>query len=147
MDLFVYGTLMFSEIRDQLLGRTIESQKATAKGYKTVCIKYENDVSTYPVLIRNNNSETQGVFLKDLTQEDIRILNFYEGEEYELKEILVDLKSTRKKALVYLPKHLNTVTLGPDWDINFFRLHHFTNYVEKIIPETIEEFRQISRSL
>ena len=55
-NLFVYGTLLSSEITEKLTGKTFKTAHAILKGYKMYCV---NDCD-YPAIIHGRRSRNKG---------------------------------------------------------------------------------------
>lgn len=77
-DLFVYGSLMFSEVFEAVVRGTYESEAAGLSGWRRMKIIDE----VYPGLVYGDGS-VDGVLWKDISLEDLRILDVFEGEYYE----------------------------------------------------------------
>ncbi|CAG8586508.1 3760_t:CDS:2 [Acaulospora morrowiae] len=95
MIFFFYGSLIFPKVLLRILqsGRNknddpvvIEEMiPATLKGYKRRKVLG----TSYPAIIKDDNSETHGVAVKGLTPRDISILDHYEGDQYMKKDVEV----------------------------------------------------------
>jgi len=83
MKLFVYGTLQDPDIVELVLEhQNFTLSPYTLNGYKAVMAKDED----FPVLIESDSS-LEGYLLLNLAAKDIERIKYYEGEEFELKEI------------------------------------------------------------
>ncbi|MEK6907364.1 MAG: gamma-glutamylcyclotransferase family protein [Nanoarchaeota archaeon] len=96
LDLFVYGTLMGSELRNKLLGRKIDAVPDSLYGFKKIEINIENE--KYLGIVKNGNSSINGLIIK-ITNEELRLLDEYEGESYKRESVV--LKSGNN-ALTYV---------------------------------------------
>ncbi len=84
-NLFVYGTLMWEETQRALLGRSPETMDALLYDYKRLKVRGES----YPGIRKSPGSSVRGKLLLRLTEEELRVLDQYEGEEYERTEVKV----------------------------------------------------------
>ncbi|PWN48439.1 hypothetical protein IE53DRAFT_296402, partial [Violaceomyces palustris] len=88
--LFFYGSLIHPKVLLRVIGggggggeseekkvRSMRWRRATLQGHRAVKVKGED----YPACIRNEG-EVQGWIVEGLCEEDVRALDFFEGEEY-----------------------------------------------------------------
>jgi gamma-glutamylcyclotransferase (GGCT)/AIG2-like uncharacterized protein YtfP len=78
--LFVYGTLLFDEITEALLGRALARRPATVPGWRVAALIGV----TYPALVARAGAGATGELLTDLSADETRILDAYEGSYYGL---------------------------------------------------------------
>ena len=83
--LFVYGTLVFAEVVERLLGRLPEVARAAAPGWSTRLLPAKR----YPGLVPDSMSAAGGLLFLDLTASERRLLDDYEGEEYQRVDMTV----------------------------------------------------------
>lgn len=76
--LFTYGSLMFEDVWSKLVRGTYRSQKATLPHYVRRCVSGED----YPVIFEGKESVC-GVVYQDVSDDDMRLLDAFEGEFYE----------------------------------------------------------------
>jgi len=99
--LFVYGTLMFPEIQRKIIGRCPKKQRATLHGYARYKIKDAN----YPAAIPEPESVIQGYVLFELTDEELKRIDQYEGAEYKRIPVSVSLEDgTSFETFAYILK-------------------------------------------
>ncbi|NQU55294.1 MAG: gamma-glutamylcyclotransferase [Bacteroidetes bacterium] len=82
-NLFVYGTLLSSGIIKKLTGKTFSSKKAILHNFKRYCVK----ACDYPTITPRIGEKTIGLILKDVSDSSLKIIDFFEGEEYERKQV------------------------------------------------------------
>jgi gamma-glutamylcyclotransferase (GGCT)/AIG2-like uncharacterized protein YtfP len=84
---FVYGSLLFSEVWQSLIGRVPSMQKVVLRDYRRygVCGAY------YPGLWYENGATIEGLQIDGLSEEERRIIDVYEGSEYRKSLVLVEL--------------------------------------------------------
>jgi len=102
MRLFVYGTLMDSEVVRRLTGKSPEYEKAFLIGYK----KYNIDF--IPYIVKNKNSKVEGKVITNLDEEDLRKIDRYEGEGYlyTREKVEVVTENNNEEAYVYVGKNV-----------------------------------------
>lgn len=80
MNAFTYGTLMFPEVIQNLTeGRVYESRDVILKGYGRRHVKGR----VYPGLIVAPAEEVKGKLYLNLSNEDMKSLDYFEGTEYQ----------------------------------------------------------------
>ncbi len=92
--IFIYGTLLDSDILRLVLGREVAAKHhltATLSGYA----KYTYPGDSFPILQTQLDAQATGAVLLELTAEDIDRMHFYEGDEYGFAEIVVTLDDGR----------------------------------------------------
>jgi len=77
-NLFVYGTLLYDEVREFLLDPHMTSV-IRLPGYRRVALKGED----YPTLIVDPNSEVEGKIVWKIAEKELEFLDKWEGSEYE----------------------------------------------------------------
>lgn len=91
--IFVYGTLSFDEIIFALLGRKARGAPTKIYEYERVRIAGKR----YPGLIKSSNkkSSVEGMVHKDVTSEELKLLNTFEDDFYKLVSETVVYKNGR----------------------------------------------------
>ncbi|WP_319591416.1 gamma-glutamylcyclotransferase family protein [uncultured Draconibacterium sp.] len=135
-NVFVYGSLLFSEIADGLCGQTLTSEDATIRGFSRFALK-EAD---YPAIVPYKNAEVTGKILLNLEDEAIKLLTFYEGDEYEIAPVKVKTNSGIKNAIAFVWIAGNEFLEDVDWDTEQFKSESLEFYRDEIIPATRKEF-------
>jgi gamma-glutamylcyclotransferase (GGCT)/AIG2-like uncharacterized protein YtfP len=78
MNLFVYGTLMFPEIRSAVGGQRLPAPPAILPGYRREGVRGE----AYPAIIRDPRGSVTGVLLRGVGRAALRRIDAFEGREY-----------------------------------------------------------------
>ncbi|HHN65745.1 MAG TPA: gamma-glutamylcyclotransferase [Nitrospirae bacterium] len=92
--LFVYGTLMWPEVLRAVIGRTCcQMQEAVLYGFKRCRVRGE----IYPAIKKAPRSKVVGKLVRDLTEKELRLLDEYEGGEYERIQVRVNTASNREE--------------------------------------------------
>lgn len=99
--LFVFGTLLDSEVLERVLGRAIAPdalEPARLAGFRRVRVRG----ASYPMLVVDPGSEVEGALLRGLDAAARARLDAYEGPAYRLAPVeVVDSAGARVQALVY----------------------------------------------
>lgn len=130
MKVFVYGSLMSSEVLKALLGRIPLSREGVLYGYNR---RFLQD-RCYPAIYADAHSAVSGKILSDLTPAECKLLDAFEDDCYELKEVEIVLdKSGTEKAFAYTlpPKNKNQLT-DRDWSFEHFLEHNLSDYLAGI---------------
>lgn len=121
--LFCYGTLQFDAVLKALLGRIPEQARASAPGYRAAALEGR----VYPGLVlRAFGGSAPGVVLLDLSNEEWRILDAFEDERYDLREVTLSNGQTGW-AYVWPGGDVRTA----DWDAAEFEERHLAEYVAR----------------
>ena len=123
-DLFVYGALMYKDVREALLGHDYETTDATLEGYTR---KQTKDLP-YPAL-QEADEQVEGVLLRNVEVHDLIILDkFHEDHQRTLKEVRVDDKQVY--ANTYEVQDVEV--LDKQWDEE--NMDYVEFYLEHVIP-------------
>jgi gamma-glutamylcyclotransferase (GGCT)/AIG2-like uncharacterized protein YtfP len=139
--LFVYGTLCFPEIVEKLTGKSFQMEPAVLSGFQRKMIKNAD----YPAIIVNSNSVVEGIVLHDVDELSMKILSFYEGENYRCVELPVKLNEEFIRPKVFIWDSTIDELEFFDWNEDEFSMNSKKVYINKIIPETLLEFNRQSK--
>jgi gamma-glutamylcyclotransferase (GGCT)/AIG2-like uncharacterized protein YtfP len=118
--LFVYGTLMFPEVLDALLGRVPDSAAASISGWKAVGLSNR----VYPGLVQASASTTNGRLLTGLSRDEWQVLDDFEDDTYELRQLSLDHGA---QAWSYIwPDHHSATSIA--WQPTEFASRHLPTY-------------------
>ena len=87
-DLFIYGTLRDRDVCEKVLGRPVPITDLSPAFAQDFAILKVADVS-YPCLLPHEGSKAHGALLSNLTQDDIAILDKFEGVNYHRVSVRV----------------------------------------------------------
>lgn len=119
--LFVYGTLQFPEILFVLIDRVPERRPAAAEGWRVASLTGR----VYPGLVPGDGA-AHGHLLSGLTSEEWRVLDAFEGPEYELKRLEL-VGGGHGWAYVW---RLATEVSSAGWSAEDFEQRHLPAYVK-----------------
>ncbi len=143
-NLFLYGTLCDTQLLEICLCKKLSDiniQPAILENHAVYWVKNQN----YPTIIAKNDSRASGLLLSDLSERDIRLLNYYEADfNYQLRSHTVGVplhkdgdttgKISKFEATVYFNLTEN-VELGELWSLDAWA----TKWGE-IVRETAKEY-------
>lgn len=135
-NVFIYGTLLSPAILEKLTGKSFKTSSAVLSGYKRYCIKN----CDYPAIIRVDGSKTNGLIIEKTDDLTLAVLSFYEGDEYEIKKVIVLLNGKPENALTFVWVKGNEALDDEEWDFQHFEKNSLEYYLNEVIPETLEAF-------
>lgn len=119
--LFAYGTLQLPEMMQKILGRSVSGVPALLKDYRSGLVARAN----FPGIVPQAGECVEGMRLTGFSQDDLQLLDAYEGELYRRIRVQVHLKEEpflQKQSWVYCmaPWAHGRVTATP-WTIEWYR--------------------------
>ncbi len=84
-NLFAYGTLMWPEVLEAVIGRKPTGKPATLPGFKRLRVRGE----CFPVIVKSPDDSVDGILYENLTGPEFALLDRFEGEEYDRAELPV----------------------------------------------------------
>ena len=118
--LFVYGSLLFPDVRAALFQRQPLAAAATGDGWRVAKLKDRN----YPGLVTADRS-VEGLLLTDLSAAEWRMLDAFEDELYDLQELTL---ADGQHGWAYVCDQ-GTDVEPTDWDAQLFASRHLARYV------------------
>jgi gamma-glutamylcyclotransferase (GGCT)/AIG2-like uncharacterized protein YtfP len=170
--LFCYGTLMAPQVMQTLLHRLPPSQPAFLSGY----VRYPVRNVLYPGIVAasgnmehtSSNSEqpsavVKGVLYRDLTPEEMKILDWFEDVEYTRRTVSVTIQkdASDEKTIAASNEHAKETTYvyvwtdpleklewqaGKDWDYTTFAHEHLEYYLEHSVQPSRRRWEQTHAS-
>ena len=95
--LFVYGTLLEPAVQKDVIGRLVPAEEDFISGYIKTTI--ELNCGNFPAIMKKNGGMVIGRIL-ELTQEELRLCDLYEGYDYKRERIITQFGV---EAWVYKP--------------------------------------------
>lgn len=116
---FVYGTLMSPDVVRVLLGRI---PQRTAPAFVSEFQRYPVLGQEFPGMIRKEGGRTDGVVIEDLSLEEMKILDWFEGDEYVRQSVTVqwDDGVTRKVESFVWNNPWEELDMEKEWDYQHF---------------------------
>ncbi|RDI64732.1 gamma-glutamyl AIG2-like cyclotransferase [Nocardia pseudobrasiliensis] len=120
--LFVYGTLQFAPVLDELIGRTPDYAVAVARDWRAATLAGR----LYPGLVPEPGRMAAGLVLDGLTPAEWHIIDAFEDDEYELRTIEVIGHPDPVPTYVWTAE----VTRN-DWVAETFATDHLERYAQR----------------
>ncbi|MET9293072.1 gamma-glutamylcyclotransferase family protein [Streptomyces sp. NPDC003077] len=120
--LFVYGTLQFDAVLDALLSRVPQRTPASAPGWRAAALEGR----LYPGLVAAPDATATGLLLTDLTNEEWAVLDAFEDDRYDLRELTLS-SGGRGWAYVWPDDEVR----AENWDAQYFAVHHLHEYAAR----------------
>jgi gamma-glutamylcyclotransferase (GGCT)/AIG2-like uncharacterized protein YtfP len=126
--IFVYGTLEFPAVIKKLLGTSLAGEWAQAQGYARYLLVNRN----YPGMVSQSGSSVDGVLYRGLTPKYIRLLDRYEDDIYERRQVqVINSHGQCVTAWAYvIPLRYKQELSNQPWDREYFantQLKRFLN--------------------
>jgi gamma-glutamylcyclotransferase (GGCT)/AIG2-like uncharacterized protein YtfP len=135
--LFVYGTLMSPQVLRVLIGRLPEMiDPATMEGYARHPVKGQS----FPGMIPSASSDTgvRGVLLKELTDAEMKVLDWFEGDEYSRRNVHAYCGAAMEPTQTYVWSNpISELDTAAEWSYEHFR----DNLVDQYLLETVRPCR------
>ena len=119
MHVFTYGTLMFPEIWQAVVGRSFETVEGTAAGFEVFRVRH----AVFPGIAAGTGAcSVPGVVYLDVDQHSTLRLDRFEDDFYERRAIYVDcVDGQRRLAEAYVvPSANRTVLTSEPWSRESF---------------------------
>jgi gamma-glutamylcyclotransferase (GGCT)/AIG2-like uncharacterized protein YtfP len=122
-NIFTYGSLMFPEVWERVVGSNYHSSAARLDGYvRRQCLG-----ETYPVIVRQgSSSHVQGMLYIGISTEDLARLDRFEGEYYIRRsvEVITSREASSLEAFTYvLSGRYRHLLSESEWDPGYFLEH------------------------
>lgn len=134
--IFVYGSLLFPEITKKLTGKSFKTFPAILEGYKMYGVRD----CDYPAIVQQEGSKTVGLLIENMDDLSLAIISFYEGEEYEKRQVTVNSDSKSTDVLTFVWVNGYEFLVNEEWDFRKFEKSSLEHYLDVVIPETLEAF-------
>lgn len=132
MKLFVYGTLLDSDIRRVVIGREIPAENISAATIQRF-YRVQMPGCIWPMLRPHHRvSRVDGLLLEGLSAEDIRCLIVFEGDEYRLVPTEVTDSGGR---MVRVSVFLGNRSVPPgqrSWNPRFWARRHKVGFLRRV---------------
>lgn len=125
-NVFVYGSLMYSQVWQKIVAGQYQQKAATIFGYQRLAINGES----YPAVVKQQDASVAGIVYLDVDERDLIQLNEFEGEYYQLQNTFaVDDNGNQLRVCFYLFKaQYHFMLTEKSWDKEHFeqqKLGHF----------------------
>ncbi len=130
---FFYGTLLDADVRALVMGAGAPAalEPATLAGWR----RQEHPSATYPMIVRETEASVEGAISRDLAPEVVSRLIAYEGTEYGIEAVEVQLaRGGAVAAEVFVPAGRIAGT-GTPWDLAAWQRRHKRRYLARMRAE------------
>ena len=129
--LFCYGTLQIPEVIKTVTGRTHAGVTARLLDYAIYRVK----TARYPGIVYSPDKETTGILYKGVSEEELKILDLFEGDLYE--RICLDVikhNGKNQKAWVYVvPETQKEKLTHEPWHLKEFLEKDFEAFMRSYV--------------
>lgn len=133
-DLFVYGTLLSDKHVKLILGRRVETEPAVLNNYMRVV-----PPGAFFFIVRQQGAQVRGRVLKNLTPEEIALLDAFEDEKrlyYRRRVVVRNPAGQRRRADTYIG---NLPALQKSFGKEILFEDRYNLYLERKISHTLED--------
>jgi gamma-glutamylcyclotransferase (GGCT)/AIG2-like uncharacterized protein YtfP len=129
MHVFTYGTLMFPEVWQMVVGRMFATVEGAAAGFAVFRVRD----AVFPGIVEATDGTVRGVVYLDVDADSIERLDKFEDDFYERRSIWVDCDDGQRIAAdaYVVPQACRGVLTDEPWDRDSFvasgGLEHFIN--------------------
>ncbi len=124
MRIFAYGTLLFDDVMEAVVGRRFEGVPARLHGYERRRVQ----ARSYPAIVGAEEKITQGIVFSGLDEETLARLDVFEGSSYVREWVTLET-GAGAWAYVVAPGKEHLLSQQP-WDPDDFLLEHGEAFLE-----------------
>ena len=126
--LFFYGTLRSEEVREAVIG---QKKFNIARGILQKHKVYKVINANYPLIKFTNqkSDEVEGILIKDLTTEEIKKLDKFEGKNYFRQFVKINMKDKLYDAQIYMPQ--KTLIAEEPWNFDYWYKNNINDFFSK----------------
>jgi gamma-glutamylcyclotransferase (GGCT)/AIG2-like uncharacterized protein YtfP len=140
INIFVYGTLIFPEVVFALTKKSFRTEDAILNDFSRFKI-YDGEISRrYPAIFEDQNGKVEGKILFDVDEESLRILDFFEDNDYQRRELKALVNSEEFTVFVYVWNPKFKDKLKSKWNPEEFKVKHLQNYISEAIPKVLQKY-------
>lgn len=114
--LFAFGTLMDTEVLQLVSGQPLDHLRLEPATVADHARRWVAD-DHYPVLIACPGTCTQGLIIRDLGQEAMNRIIFFEGDEFTLREIQVERSDGQEEQVCYFADNRRKLVSDQEWQL------------------------------
>ena len=126
--LFFYGTLRSEEVREAVIGqKKFNISHGILQKHKVYKVKNAN----YPLIKFTNqkSDEVEGILITDLTTEEIKKLDKFEGKNYFRQFVKINMKDKLYDAQIYMPQ--KTLIAEEPWNFDYWYKNNINDFFSK----------------
>ena len=131
VNVFTYGTLMFPEVMEAVVGECCSAAPAKGEGLRRTRLKGKD----YPAVHLCSGSVVEGVLFREVPESAVARLDYFEGDEYVRQRVWVETEQGGEEAWCYvLPEENAGLIEDAPWDPEDFRRVHLASYAARVTP-------------
>ena len=126
--LFFYGTLRSEEVREAVIGqKKFNISHGILQKHKVYKVKNAN----YPLIKFTNqkSDEVKGILITDITTEEIKKLDKFEGKNYFRQFVKINMKDKLYDAQIYMPQ--KTLIAEEPWNFDYWYKNNINDFFSK----------------
>ncbi|MFH2132996.1 MAG: gamma-glutamylcyclotransferase family protein [bacterium] len=129
--LFCYGSLQLPAVMKIVTGREFTGQPAWLKDFAMFRMKQ----AEYPGIIPRSGDTVGGILYRNLTKQDLRSLDAFEGEQYDRRQVIVSLEGDlRQTAWVYVVREERQNELTDEtWTLSQFMANDYEQFMTRFV--------------
>jgi gamma-glutamylcyclotransferase (GGCT)/AIG2-like uncharacterized protein YtfP len=129
ISLFAYGTLQLPDVLQAVVGQRWRGEPALLVGYG----RYRVRGKPYPAVIAEPAGNVAGLLYEGIGDEELALLDSYEGELYERRTVSVRAGGDACPAVVYvLGEQHRSLLSSEGWELGEFEREHLAGYLQRI---------------
>ena len=132
MNIFVYGSLVFSEVMQGVVGRQFIFREGLVRGYARFKLRDEPQAAVIPF----PDTSTKGIVYVELDKAAVRRLDAFVGKIFDRVEVNVETGNdewVEAETHVLKVKERKRLSAKP-WDENEFRQKHLAKFMRVDVP-------------
>lgn len=127
--LFAYGTLQIPEVLQAVIGGERRGTPALLSGFRRFCVPGK----PYPAIVAEPGAAVPGLLYAGLSAAELELLDYYEGELYERRQLTVAVPSGELLAESYVLRQEHAALIaGVAWDLGEFERVHLASYLQRL---------------
>ena len=129
VSLFAYGTLQLPDVLQAVVGQRWQGEPALLAGYA----RYRVRGKPYPAVVSEASGNVAGLLYSGIGAAELALLDSYEGELYERRDVSVRVGGDARPAVVYVLGEQYRLLLSSDaWELGEFEREHLAEYLQRI---------------
>ncbi|WP_455198477.1 gamma-glutamylcyclotransferase family protein [Kaarinaea lacus] len=127
-NLFVYGTLMFDEVWQQLIANHYHKIDAELADFIRLKVKNED----YPGITPSAGNRISGKLILNVSHEDVKQLDLFEGEYYKRDSVIVFSGGTSYPAETYVfRRRYQSLLSSEEWEVDAFKKSGLSSFLSR----------------
>lgn len=126
--LFTYGTLMLPEVSEKIFGQ-VSNEEVVLRNYRRFKLFYNEEELFYPALIGEEGTQTKGILFRNLTNQQLELIDEYEGNEYERRMVQIEAENEILEVWCYVWKPNLHFMVKEEWSIDWFKQNFLADFL------------------